>query len=236
VHVYDAAEEVGGNIRYAAKGLYGDEELMKPVRFQKTQCDKAGVKFHLGTEVTPELIEEEDPDSVVIATGSKFTMPEIPGHDRSNVFSVLDVLDGKADVGNKVAIWGKLKPAISTALIRAEQGKKVVLVCDDRKVGKDVNPSFIWRYVQKMAQKRVQTYNNATIEEINDEGVIVKLLHDVRVPVTADSVVYADREPARELEQAAKDLGVEVYVLGDALVPRNLSHAVHDGYRIGVRV
>jgi 2,4-dienoyl-CoA reductase (NADPH2) len=129
-----------------------------------------------------------------------------------------------------------LKPAISTALILAEQGKKVVLVCGDRKVGKDVNPSFIWRYVQKMSQKKVQTYNNATIEEINDEGVIVKLLYDVRVPVTADSVVFADREPVRELEQAAKDLGIEVYVLGDALVPRNLSHAVHDGYRIGVRM
>jgi hypothetical protein len=25
-------------------------------------------------------------------------------------------------------------------------------------------------------------------------------------------------------------------VLGDALVPRNLSHAVHDGYRIGLRI
>jgi 2,4-dienoyl-CoA reductase (NADPH2) len=112
----------------------------------------------------------------------------------------------------------------------------VVLVCGDRKIGKDVNPSFIWRYIQKLSQKKVQTYNNATIKEINDEGVIIEALYDVQVPVAADSVVFADRECDRALEQAAKELDIEVYVLGDALVPRNLSHAVHDGYRIGVRI
>lgn len=236
VDVYEAADEVGGNIRYASKGHYGDEELMKPIRFQKVQCEKAGVTFHFGTKVTPETIEEEDPDTVVIATGSKFTLSKIPGHDRPNVYSVLDVLDGKADLGNRVVVWGKRKPAISVALILAEQGKRVVLVCGDRKIGKDVNPSFIWRYIQKLSQKKVQTYNNATIKEINDEGVIVEALWDVAIPVAADSLVFADREGDRELEQAAKELDIEVYVLGDALVPRNLSHAVHDGYRIGVRM
>jgi 2,4-dienoyl-CoA reductase (NADPH2) len=236
VHVYEANGEVGGNIKYASKGLYGDEELMKPIQFQKVQCDKAGVKFHFDTKVTPDLMEEKDPDTVVIATGSKTTTPSVPGHDRPNVFTVHEALEGKANLGKRVVVWGSQKPAISIALILAEKGKKVVVVCGDRKVGKDVNPSFIWRYIQKLSQKKVQTYNSATIEEINDEGVIVKLLYDVRVPVTADSVVFADREPVRDLEQAAKDLGVEVYVLGDALVPRNLSHAVHDGYRIGVRM
>ncbi len=30
--------------------------------------------------------------------------------------------------------------------------------------------------------------------------------------------------------------GIELFVVGDALIPRNLSSAVHDGYRIGMRV
>jgi hypothetical protein len=30
--------------------------------------------------------------------------------------------------------------------------------------------------------------------------------------------------------------GIELFVIGDALVPRNLSSAVHDGYRIGTRI
>jgi 2,4-dienoyl-CoA reductase (NADPH2) len=236
VTVYDSSGEIGGNIRYASKGPYGDEELMKPINFHKAQCDKNGVTFKLGTTVTKELLEEVDPDTVVIATGSKFTMPDAPGHDKPHVFSVQEFLDGKAKIGNNIVVWGSRKPAITAALMLGKQKKKVALVCGDRKVGKDVNPSFIWRYIMKLSEYRVRTYNNSTIEEISDNGVVVRLLHDVRVPVKADTIIYADREPVRELEQVAKDLGIEVYVLGDALVPRNLSHAVHDGYRIGVRM
>jgi len=29
---------------------------------------------------------------------------------------------------------------------------------------------------------------------------------------------------------------IELFVIGDALTPRNLSSAVHDGYRIGIRI
>jgi 2,4-dienoyl-CoA reductase (NADPH2) len=194
------------------------------------------VEFHLGEEVTPELLEEEDPDAVVVATGSRFAIPEVPGHDGPNVFSVEQVFDGEARLGERVVVWGSRKPAIAVALRLAEEGKDVALVCGERKVGKDVNPSFIWRYILKLHEKRVRTFSNATIESIDEEGVVVRLLHDVRIPVAADSVVYADREPDRSLEQAARDLDIETYVLGDALVPRNLSHAVHDGYRIGLRV
>jgi hypothetical protein len=30
--------------------------------------------------------------------------------------------------------------------------------------------------------------------------------------------------------------GIELFVIGDALIPRNLSSAVHDGYRVGIRL
>ena len=34
----------------------------------------------------------------------------------------------------------------------------------------------------------------------------------------------------------AKEKGIEVQVIGDALVPRSLSNAIHDGYRMGIRI
>jgi len=236
VTVYDARTEIGGNILYASKGMYGDDELMKTINFHKVMCDKNGVKFELGKMVDKALMEEKEPDTVVVATGTKFVKPEIPGADGPNVYRLPDLLDGKAAVGDKVVVCGSRKPAITAALLLGEQGKKVTIVCGDKKIGKDVNPSFIWRYIKKLSEKRVTTYNNGTIEEINDDGVVVRLLHNVRIPVKTDTVIFTDREPVRDLEQDAKDLGIEVYVLGDALVPRNLSHAVHDGYRIGVRM
>jgi hypothetical protein len=49
-------------------------------------------------------------------------------------------------------------------------------------------------------------------------------------------VIVSEREANASLKQVVQSEGIELFVIGDALVPRNLSSAVHDGYRIGMRV
>ncbi len=236
VHLYDSNDFLGGQIHYAAKAPYGDEELYGVIDYLSAQCEKAGVNMHLNTTVTPEMIEEEMPDALVIATGARFFIEEIPGHDRPNIVSVLDVLEGRAETGDRVLVWGGRKPGIAAALHLAEEGKKITLVSGERKVGKDVNPSYIWRYIQKLSKKGVRTYRNSTVEEITDSGAVVLALHDTRIPVAADTIVFAERKPVDDLKEAARELNIETHVIGDALVPRALSHALHDGYRTGIRI
>ena len=65
---------------------------MTCVNYQKSMCEMAGVEFHLGTEVTEDLIQEEMPDTVVLATGPVYSKIQGPGGDRENVVNVLDVL------------------------------------------------------------------------------------------------------------------------------------------------
>ena len=71
---------------------------------------RAGVHFHLGTEVTDDLIRDELPDSVVLATGPVYTTGRIEGLENQNVVDVLDVFNGTAKVGEKIAVWGNRKP------------------------------------------------------------------------------------------------------------------------------
>jgi 2,4-dienoyl-CoA reductase (NADPH2) len=236
VHLYDQKDMVGGQIFHASKAPYGDEELYGVIDYLKTQCEKSGVNMHLGTVVTPEMRDEEMPDAVVIATGAQFKAQEVPGLDKGHLVSALDVLEDKSETGDRVVIWGGRKPSIAAALYLVQKDKKITIVSKDRKVGKDVNPSYIWRYIQKLNQKGVKTYKNADIEEIETHSVTVKGLHGVRIPVAADTIVYAEREPVAHLKDKSKELAIETHVIGDALVPRGLSHALHDGYRTGVRL
>jgi 2,4-dienoyl-CoA reductase (NADPH2) len=236
VHVYDSSEELGGQVIPASKAPYGDDELYGMIEFHKAMCEKSGVTFHLGTKVTPELIDEELPDAVVLATGAEFHKGDTPGFQGPNVVCATDVLDGKADVGQNVVIWGGKKPGIGVALYLAEKGKKVTLVSRERKVGKDVNPSYIWRYIKKMNQKKVTTYKECDIEEIATGEVLVKNHYGTRIPVKADTVIYAERQPRQELKDTVKELDLELHIIGDALVPRALSNALHDGYRTGIRL
>jgi 2,4-dienoyl-CoA reductase (NADPH2) len=234
VHVYDKREELGGTLLYASKAPYGDEELMTCVNYQKTMCEKYGVEFHLGTEVTEDLIQDEMPDSVVLATGPLYT--QVPGAEGKNVVSTLDVLAGTADVGESVVVYGNRKPGIGVALHLAKQGKKVTIVGKDKSAGFDINPSFKWRYMIYLRQNGVMAYNDCDIEEIGDGEITVKTYDGYRFPVNCDTVVLSEREANESLKSAVQAEGIELFVIGDALVPRNLSSAVHDGYRIGLRI
>ena len=236
VHVYDKRDVIGGTLNEAKNAPYGDDELWTCIEYQQTMCKKAGVTFHLGTEVTADLIEEEMPDSVVLATGPAYSKIESPGGDSAKLLNLLDVMNGQAAVGEKVVVWGNRKPGIGCALHLAQQGKKVTLVGKDKTAGFDVNPSFKWRYVLYMRQNGIVTYNDVDIEEVNDEGIVVKSYDGYRWPVKCDTIVAAQREPNESLKKVVQSEGIELFVIGDALIPRNLSSAIHDGYRIGMRI
>jgi 2,4-dienoyl-CoA reductase (NADPH2) len=236
VHVFDTRGGIGGTLNEARHAPYGDDELWTCIEFQEAMCAKHGVHFHLGVKVTEQLIQDELPDTVVLATGPVYSMLKAPGADPKKVVNLLDVMSGKAPVGRTVVVYGNRKPGIGCALHLAKQGKKVTLVGREKSAGFDVNPSFKWRYLIYMRQAGINAYNDCDIEEVNAEGVIVKSYDGYRWPVACDTVVVSEREANPSLKQVVQAEGIELFVIGDALVPRNLSSAVHDGYRIGMRV
>ncbi|MGD9057698.1 MAG: FAD-dependent oxidoreductase [Desulfobacterales bacterium] len=236
VHVYDKRDVIGGTLNEAKNAPYGDDELWTCVEYQKVMCEKAGVNFHLGTEVTDDLIEEEMPDTVVLATGPAYSKIEVPGGDSDKIVNLLDVMSGKAEVGETVVMYGNRKPGIGCALHLAKQGKKVAIVGKEKSAGFDVNPSFKWRYMIYMRQNGIMVYNDCDIDEVTDEGVIVKAYDGIRWPIKCDTVVISDRGPNESLKKTVQSEGIELFVIGDALIPRNLSSAIHDGYRIGIRL
>jgi 2,4-dienoyl-CoA reductase (NADPH2) len=234
VHVYDKRDTIGGTLNEASKSPYGDDELWTCVEYQKVMCEKAGVEFHLGTEVTEELIQDEMPDSVVLATGPVYA--KLPGDQQDRVVNILDVMSGNADTGERVLVWGNRKPGIGAALFLAKQGKKVTIVGKEKTAGFDINPSFKWRYLIYMRQNGIVAYNDCDIVDVTDNGVIVKTYDGYHMPVACDTIVVSEREPNDSLKKAVQSEGIELFVIGDALVPRNLSSAVHDGFRIGLRI
>jgi len=236
VHVYEKRKDLGGTILEASRAPYGDDELMTCIRYQKVQCEKAGVQFHLGAEVTEDLIKDELPDSVVLATGPVYPKSKAPGYDSANVVNVLDVLRGDAKVGENVIVWGNRKPGIGVALFLAKQGKKVTLVGKEKSAGFDINPSFKWRYMIFLRQNGIKAYNACEIDEVKPGEIIVKTYDGYRFPVKCDTIVVTERVPNENLKNVVQAEGIELFVIGDALVPRNLSSAVHDGFHIGVRI
>ncbi|MFF2411721.1 FAD-dependent oxidoreductase [Streptomyces sp. NPDC058092] len=103
VTLFDAAEEIGGQLNVARR-VPGKEEFNETLRYFRTRLAEENVELRLGTRATVDVLAGFD--EVVLATGVTPRSPAIPGLDHPSVVSYLDVLHGGAQVGDRVAIIG----------------------------------------------------------------------------------------------------------------------------------
>ena len=102
VTLFDRAAEIGGQLNMA-KMIPGKEEFHGLVDWFRTMIEETGVQLKLETEADVEALKGFD--EVVIATG---VVPRDPGIKITggSTVSYVDVLTGKKNVGERVAIIG----------------------------------------------------------------------------------------------------------------------------------
>ncbi len=105
VTLYEKNQELGGEFRLATRSP-AKAEIERLSSYFERSLPKAGVNVLTGTELTPEIAENEKPDVAVIAAGADPFIPEkIPGARGQNVVSVADVMSSQTETGNRVVIW-----------------------------------------------------------------------------------------------------------------------------------
>jgi 2,4-dienoyl-CoA reductase (NADPH2) len=105
VTLFEAAPALGGQLNMA-KVVPGKAEFNEMLRYYGVALQRAGVDVRLGTEARADDLAGGAFDEVVIATGVLPRTPDIPGIDHPKVLSYIDVLTGRAQVGQQVAIIG----------------------------------------------------------------------------------------------------------------------------------
>jgi len=103
VTIFDRASEIGGQLNLA-KQVAGKEEFWGFVDWYRAMVAELGVTVKLNTEVSANDLDGFD--EVIIATGVVPRDPQIPGQNAGNVVSYIDVLNGSAKVGERVAVIG----------------------------------------------------------------------------------------------------------------------------------
>lgn len=234
VTIMEKGNEVGGQMRIASNGPFGDDEFMRLVNYCKTQCDKDGVKFEFNKEVTAADIDAFKPDHVIVATGATCNQPDIPGGEK--VVNGLDVMEGNADVGKKVVLLGDMGVAMSIAQhLVVKGGHEISIVGKAKKFGTDINPSYVWRVRKKLKEGGVQEYRLSTPVKVTDEGLVVKT-PEGETTIAADTIVAAKPESNRQLIDVLEQKGVKFRSIGDAYAPRRGSNAVNEGFRAALEI
>ncbi|GAW93545.1 FAD-dependent oxidoreductase [Calderihabitans maritimus] len=240
VTIYEKTNQLGGQVRLASSipRLY-TKELWNLPKWLIRQVEKLGVNIELGKEVTPELVEQVNPDVVVVATGAQEIRLELPGHDNEKVVYLWDYLEGKASVGDKVVVIGGNEGA-EVAVSLAREGKTVTLVEETENIGcaKYIYDGAARRkpLLRFLRQANVRILTKTQVKEINSQGV--KVLQSWPMPkeeiIEADTVMIAvGRKSEDSLYRALQGKGFEIYQIGDCVEPRSMVSATHEGNWVG---
>jgi 2,4-dienoyl-CoA reductase-like NADH-dependent reductase (Old Yellow Enzyme family)/thioredoxin reductase len=235
VVLFDDGDELGGQLLLAAKPPFKDTiETFR--RYLVGQVTKLGVKLCLRQRFTADVLGEIKPDVVVLATGVKPLIPQIPGVKSKKILQASEVLTG-ADTGERVAVIGGELVGCETALYLVERGRKVTVMRRGPELATKVNRFIREPLLGRLQFKDVSILTGVEYEEITEVGVVVRTSTGDRKVVEADTVVLAaGAVPDTELLTALQDKVARVLSVGDCVEPRGIREAVEEGYRAGIGI
>ncbi len=105
VTLFEAGDRIGGQF-LMAKAVPGKEDYAETLRYFRRRLEVTGVELRLREAATAQGLRTGGFDHVIVATGVSPRMPPIPGIDRPEVLSYVDVLLENRPVGRRVAIIG----------------------------------------------------------------------------------------------------------------------------------
>jgi 2,4-dienoyl-CoA reductase (NADPH2) len=123
VTLFEATADIGGQFQMARR-VPGKEEFAETLRYFRRRLETTGVTVRLGQTATALELAGGNFDHVIVATGVVPRRPAIPGLERPEVLSYVDVLLGRHEVGRRVAIIGAggIGFDVATFLAHADSG------------------------------------------------------------------------------------------------------------------
>ncbi|WP_300239740.1 FAD-dependent oxidoreductase [Pseudomonas sp.] len=235
VTLYEASAQLGGQIQLAQLLPRRSEFGGASTNLQR-EMQLAGVEVVRNTRVDRTLIERENPDHVIIATGAQ---PYWPNFERGGDLQVVDawqVLRDEVQLGRSVVVadwrcdW--IGPGIAERLVRA--GHQVQLAVNGTHCGESLPLYVRDQMAGELHKLAIPIIPYARLYGCDDSTVYLQhtasgepmLLENV------DSLVLCQgHQSVDDLGQQLKGL-VPFQRIGDCLAPRTVEEAIHEGLKV----
>jgi 2,4-dienoyl-CoA reductase-like NADH-dependent reductase (Old Yellow Enzyme family)/thioredoxin reductase len=200
------------------------------------QVGKANIKVLLNTEATPEMLEKEEYDVVLVAAGAEPIIPRIPGADGKNVMYAPEVYGNEDNLAKKVVVIGGGEIGVETGMHLAEKGHDVTLLEMLDMLAPDAPPVHFYSMFQEAWEKlpNFKYILQARCTGIGANNVTYTSTDGAEHTIEAGSVVISvGMKPRNELALKFSDAADRFYVIGDCDVPGNIQKAMRSAFSIG---
>lgn len=238
VTLFEKSNELGGQLIPASQPDF-KWPLKDFKNYLVNQTKKAAIDVRLGTSATPELIQAEEYDTVLVALGARPVMPRISGVDAETAMTAVDALIHPEKVKGSVVIIGGGEIGVETGMFFGSRGHKVLVLEMQDELAPDTTPIHYRSMFQEaweksenltpMTNAKVLAFENGVVSYENKEGTIVS--------VPADTVIVAVGT-AGNTDEALKYYGCcnEFYMLGDCSQVGNLMTSLRSGFSVANNV
>ncbi len=229
VELWEKTGRLGGTL-WPAGGPDFKADIIKLIEYMKGQCEKLGVKICYNKEATAENVVGGHYDKVILAAGASPAKPPIPGIENAVVVS--DYLTHKFTPGKKVVIIGGGLAGTEAACDIAPHADEVTIV--------EMLPDILYtaahclnndQHLRRMvADRGVKVAAGAKVTAITPDSVTYEKDGET-ITLACDTVLNAAGFKANnQLEDLLEENYDNVTVIGDAIAPRKILTAVHEGY------
>jgi len=231
VSLFEKEEKPGGQVHFASqapfKGVYGEW-----IWWLIAQVERAGVQIQTNTRVTDTMIDEGEPEVVILATGGEKILPSIPGIDLPMVCDAWQILGQDVQGQENVVVVGGGVIGMETADFLIERGSKVILVevLKASPVAKFTSHGYMLH--KRLREGGCRFLFNTEVESIQEDSVTVISEGNRETLSPVDQVVIAiGMRPREDLKNTLRERGIRHSIVGDALEVRRIMEATEEGAR-----
>ena len=155
VVVFEAQPDPGGQIRLTAQNPRR-REMISIIDWRMAQCAARDVEFHFNTWAEADVVINQNPDVVIIATGG---MPNTEllesGNDTPHVTTSWDIIAGDVKPADSILIYDESgdHAALQAAEVAANAGAKVEIMTPDRTFSAGVMAMNLVPYMRSLQDK-----------------------------------------------------------------------------------
>ena len=229
VTLFEKEKNLGGQLLFACvppfKSIYGEW-----IFWLASQVKKIGAAILTGTQVTDRMIEEGNPDVVILAMGGEKIIPAIEGIDLLLVGDAWQILSGEVAPKSHAVVVGGGLIGMETADFLSQKGTQVTLVEALKRSPVLKITSHGYMLHTRLRDKNCKLLFNTVVKRIAESSVTILSGGEEQTLSPVDQVIIAvGLKPHDDWQQILPARGIRHWVIGDACQPRRIIEATEEG-------
>ncbi|CAN5196748.1 FAD-dependent oxidoreductase [soil metagenome] len=249
VTLFERLPHLGGALRWAST-LPGRDSYGAAISWFADRLAETGVAVKTGTAATGRMIEDFQPDAIIVATGAAFDATgatgfintPIPGWDGQHIFTPERYLAERPHITGAAIVLDEDGQAAGAGIaeLLADGGATVEIVTRWQLVAPRLQANGQFAFVlARLYAAGVMLSPNTYIKEIGPASVTLFNIfsNEERVLENVGAVVIAgSRKSNRALIPDLTGIASELKIVGDAQSPRSLFEASYEGHRAALEL